>query len=91
MGVRIHTSLSIEGALNAPAHWTFLFERPGGGEPSVDELRAYLFAQAAAGRKFIPITCPAPLPDGSCPGHRADAEEPAHSSRGEAVGGGRTP
>lgn len=36
------------------------------------EIRLHLRRQQAKGRSYLPLACPAPAPDGSCPGHQPE-------------------
>ncbi len=66
MSRTIHVSL--EGALRRPGYWRKIVTI-NGRIPTTDEFRSFLCAELRAGRTAIQLGCPAPLPDGTCPGH----------------------
>jgi hypothetical protein len=67
----IHCSLDIEGALRRPGYWRKMFT-VSGSTMSTDEFRHWLVEELRAGRTAIPLGCPSPRADGSCPGHASE-------------------
>ena len=69
----IHCCLDIEGALRRPAYWRKAL-RINGEILNTDAFRSFLCDRLRKGKRAIPLGCPAPNDDGTCPGHPSDRE-----------------
>lgn len=80
MSTTIHCCLDVRGAIRRPAYWRKAL-RIDGRILSTDEFRDFLCDRLAEGMTAIPLGCPSPKPDGTCPGHRSENVSPTGSPK----------
>lgn len=75
MSTHIHLVVDIHGVLSRTDrelksdHCKWM-KRDDGTVMTPTELRVELCKMLAAGMTVVPTSCPSPLPDGRCPGHK---------------------